>query len=270
MPPKDFMDPAYLHALMHGEIIFKKKGGEADGTVHPKSKFENDLEKEIDTFVDGINFDEDPNHVSFQSPQLKRQKLKLELKEATKLPELFEPVTTAIEVIFSDGPKYLSEDEYNTLVVELVVSTEQLANVGIEETLKKDLQTIAGISDVSIKALEKIAVAKFEEERFVDCQGLFCLLSLLVPGSSEYWFRLGIAAQKNENFELASKAYAVTLNLNPNNIGSRLFAAQCFIQRSLLDDAKTEISQAKETIREGGVDKIWVDLLGAIESTITH
>lgn len=262
------MDPAYLHALMHGEISFKKKNPDSDETGS-KSKFELELEKELDAFVEGLKLDEDPDHPALQSPKFKRQKIKMELKEATKLPELFGPVNNGIDVIFSEGPNYLSEEEYHTLVLDLAMSITHLADIGIQETGQNDLQIIARISDTSIKALEKIAVAKFDEERYADSLGILCLLSILVPGYSEYWFRLGIAAQKTENYNLASKAYSITLDLYPDNIGARLFAAQCFIERSLIDDAKAEISMAKERLKSGGVDKVWLDFLQAIESTMT-
>jgi tetratricopeptide (TPR) repeat protein len=262
------MDPAYLHALMHGEISFKKKPANMDEDASPKNKLEKDLEKEIDTFVNGLEFDEDPSRPSFQSPKLKRQKIKLELNEASKMPDLFDPVNTAIEVIFSEGTKYLSQAEYDTLVVELAVSTEYLANIGTGEA-EKDIQTAAQISNVSIKALEKIAVAKFEEERYPESLGLLCLLSVLVSGNAEYWFRLGIAAQRCENLELASKAYGVASDLNRDNIGARLFAAQCFIDRSLLDEAKKQISEAKDLVKKGPVDQVWLDFLRALENTLT-
>lgn len=263
------MDPAYLHALMHGEISFKKKPAGSSEKTASQSKLEKDLDREIDSFVESLVFEEDPSHQSLESPQIKRQKIKLELKEAAKMPELFNPVNNAIEVIFSEGQNYLSPDDFNTLVVELAVSTDHLSNAGLKETANSDLQTVGKISDTSIKALEGIAIAKFEQERYEDSLSLFCLLSILVPGYSEYWFRMGIAAQRCENLDLATKAYAITLDLDPENIGAMLFAAQCFIEKSLIDDAKAELALAKERLRSGGVDKVWLEFLRAIEATLT-
>jgi tetratricopeptide (TPR) repeat protein len=154
------------------------------------------------------------------------------------------------------------------LQADLAEAATSLANVRVEEAANTNLQTLAHISDESIQSIVRIALAKFSEERHNDCLALFSLLTLLIPANSEYWFRFGIMAQKCENYELASHAYAATLELDPNNIGARLFAAQCFIKRKIIDEAKAEIAAAKKLSEKDGVDQMWRDLLPTIEEML--
>lgn len=252
---------------MRGELTFHKKKSSQEGKAS-KSKFESDLEKEIDDFVDKLEFEEDPAKKSLQDPKLRRQSLKFQLKESTKIPELAQPIEIAEDLIFSEGSRYLSKEAHDALIIDLVLSTKRMEDAGPKETSEIDLETLGGLSDESIKSIEKIAQASFEEERYTECLGLFSLLCILNPNYSEYWLRLGIMAQKCNNIELASKAYAVTLLLDPNNIGARLFAAECFFRRKLREEAKAELAAAKEIIKAGNVDQMWIDLLASTEALI--
>lgn len=257
-------DPLYLQALMHGELPFNKKNSEKLS----KTQFEIDLEREIDAAVDKLDLNGDPNLNALQDPKLKRQSIKFNIKEEAKMPELSQHLNTAMEILFSEGQRYLSKEENEDLIIDLALSTERMGNAGIKETSETDLATLAKISDKSMGNIEKIALAKFDEERFSECLGLFCLLSLLRPGYPEYWLRMGIAAQKCKNMELASKAFTATLQLDPDNLGARLFAAECFFNQKLLEEAKAEIAAAKEIIKKGDANPVWLDYLSNLEVLI--
>lgn len=257
-------DPHYLRAMMHGEIHGKKKQPEKKNA--PKSRLDEELDKEIDAYVDSIELEEDPK--ALQSSKAKRESLRQEIKEAVKLPELSKLLETAIGIIFSEGAKYLSPEENDKLLSNFSQASTRFASMHLSDATDKNLQELVEISDDSMNSMVTIAIAKFKEERFADCLALFSLLSILNPAYSEYWFRMGIAAQKCENYDLASKAYEAASQLDPKLIGSRLFAAECFVERGLTDQAKAEIAAAKKIAEENKVDQMWLDLLPAIESTI--
>lgn len=79
---------------------------------------------------------------------------------------------------------------------------------------------------------------------------------------------MGIAAQKFGNLTLATTTYAAAAELDPQHIGARLFATECYIQRKLISEAKTEFEAAKEVAHNFQVEKMWLDLLPEFEDRL--
>ncbi len=260
------MDHNYLDALMHGELLPNKKSANANSIR--KTKLENDLEKEIDAYVDDFKFEENSDQKTLLDPKAKRERMRREIKEAIKLPELSEQIEKAIGLLTSEGSQKLSQEANQKLISELSAASSHLSNLGLQEAGNQTLQSLTKISDESMNSVAEIAMGKFEEALYGDSQALFSFLSILNPGYSEYWLRLGITAQKSGNSDLASRAYAATLALEPDNLGARLFGAECFIQRGLQDEAKVEVAAAKNIIENTETDKMWKDLLADLESSL--
>lgn len=236
----------------------------------PKRQLDAEIDQEIDQYVDGLEFEENSFQNTIESPKTKKERMKIEIKEAVKLPELSQNLESAIKLLLSEGATYLSEEANATLLSDFsnastFLTDMKLAGIGKGDM---DLQELIKISDESMKSIVVIAIAKFAEEKYADCLSLFTLLTILNPAYSEYWIRLGLAAQKSGNFDLALRAYAATLMLDPNLIEARLFAAECHVERNDLDKAKTELSEAKKIAAQIKVDQQWLDLIPIIESTI--
>jgi hypothetical protein len=230
----------------------------------PKDKLKEDIEQEIDAFVNAYEFEPDP----FQDLKSKRARLKLQIQKTLEMQELSTQLEKAFEILFSEGSKYLENEANEKLLSDLSNSAEKLKDIGVQEAGNSDLQSLIKISDTSIISISEVAFAKFEEKRYADALALFSFLSILDPGSSEFWFRLGIAAQKNGNVGLASRAYAATLAIDPNNFGARLFAAECLAELNRFEEAKAEVAAAKDIVKNIDVEQMWLDLISAIESVM--
>lgn len=189
-------------------------------------------------------------------------------KEEMENSELAELIDTAMQILYSEGDHILSHQANQELLTDLKVSNIWLANTSIDERLNENLQTLAHLSNDSMKAIYEIALAKFNEKHYHDSLSLFSLLSLLNSGEPEIWFRLGIAAQKCDKIELALRAYGAALEIDPYHVGARLFAAECFMKRNLFGEAKKEIAVVKKIIKNQKVDPVWLDLLSALENSV--
>lgn len=258
------MDPNYMRAVMQGEISSKKELSKKKDEIQ-KSKLDIELDKKIDDFVDTYQFEDDPSHRSMQNLNDRRERLKLEIKTVIELPELSQQIDKALGLLFSEGSRYLSKETCEKLMSDLSDVNESFEEIGIQEASNSNLE---GLTPDSMRAITEIALAKFEETRYEDCLALFSFLSMLNPGDSEYWFRMGIAAQKNNNIDLALRAYAATLELDPHNIGARLFSAECFALKNLLDEAKIALASAKDIAKSGKIDQMWLNLIIAVESLV--
>lgn len=187
-----------------------------------------------------------------------------------KINDLALQIKTALKVVFSEGSRYLSEKENDKLISELSKVKKNLDKIGIKDITETMLQPLAKISDESIYSIYQIAQAKFLEEENVECLALFSFLCHLNPDNAENWFRLGVAAQQNENFEMASRAYAAALMIDPKHVGAKIFSAECFAERNLYPEAKKELAAAKKLIKDVKTDQMWVDLLPVVEVTVNQ
>ena len=258
------MDHHHLEAMMRGESSDKKKTPPAA----TKSKVDIELEKEIEAYVDGLELPIDPQGRSLETPQAKKEKMKLELKEAAKLPELSQNLDTAMEILIAEGANYLSTEANQALLSDFSNAATLLADMTLADTTDLSLQELSKFGDESMTSITTVAIAKYAEGKYADSQALFALLAILNPGYDEYWLRLGLAAQKNANFDLASRAYAAAVELNPDLIEARLFAAECLFAGKEFDKAKHEIAEAKKIAERTKVDQQWLDLLPIIEDEI--
>lgn len=258
-------DSNYKYGKTQANPIEKSKDKSNQATL---SQFDLDLDKEIDKYIDSLELEEDPEHKSLKSPEARKESMRIELKEAVKLPELSKDLETAINILFSEGGVYLSKEAYQTLIDDFSNASSIMIHTKLEDSGTDTLQHLAKISDESMKSIVEIAIAKFTEERYNDCFTLFSLLTILNPAYAEYWFRFGLAAQKCEKYELASRAYAAALELDPQLIGARLFGAECLIRRGLFSEAKQEIEIAKQFVAQNKVDQLWIDLIPTIEEII--
>lgn len=258
------MDNFHLQAMMRGEHHEKKKAA----PTAPKSKVDIELEKEIDAYVDGLELPVDPQGRSLNTPERQKEKMKLELKEAVKLPELSQNLDLAMEILINEGANYLSEEANQTLLTDFSNAATLLADMTLADTSNLSLQELSKFGDESMTSIATVAIGKYAEAKYGDCQALFALLSILNPGYDEYWLRLGLAAQKNANFDLAYKAYAAAYELNQDLIEAHLFAAECLLAGKDVEKAKHELDEAKRVAGRIKADQQWLDLIPIIENEI--
>lgn len=257
------MDHAYMAALMHGEISFKAKP-----KAETKIQLYKDMDKQIETYIDHMQFEEDYIINGLLSSRSKREKLKFEMKEAAKLSKLSAQMEAALAFLASDASQYLSSEAFQRLKSDFTEASSKLSDLKIENFMDSDLQNLAAISNETMQSIAEIAIAKFSEEKFADCLSLFVLLSNLNPNNPDYWLRQGIAAQKCNDLELASNSYDAAAELEPDSIGPVLLAAECYIKRNLLDEAKTKLKAAKEIAAKNEVDTSWLDLIPTLDELL--
>lgn len=224
------------------------------------------LEKEIDAYIDSLEIEENPNDLL--GPKAKREKIRHEIKESVRPAELSHLLESAMEILISEGDRYLSLHENEKLLLDFTNATQYFTAIQPTDSQDKPLQEIIQISNDSMQSIVSIALAKYNETHYADSLALFSLLSILNPANQEYWFRLGIAAQECESYPLAIRAYNAALQLDSQMIGPRLFSAECLIALKHFDEAKQQINTAKKIAKETKVDHMWLEMIPSIERMI--
>ena len=93
--------------------------------------------------------------------------------------------------------------------------------------------------------LSTVALAKYDETAYAESLSIYNLLSTLAPDNFDHWFRVGITAQKCENYDLALKAYGITTYFVPERLESRIFSSECYLAQGHMADAEAEYEEAR-------------------------
>lgn len=258
-------DP-YLDALMHGEIIPSKKV--AAIPKQEKSKFDLSIENHINKYIDSLNLEIEYGRNPLTSPAMKRAQLREELKAALKMPEFEKFLSEAFNALLTNHHHYLQPEICNQMGQEFHGIEEEIEKIDFNEPPDENYQTLFKISDAVMDGILTIAKAKYNEQEYALSLAIFTLLTSLNAGNYDYWYRLGITAQKCENYPLALKAYDIALEMSPDLIGALLFSCECHIRLDQKDAAKQRFIKAKEIASNQELDEMWKSLMSKVERAL--
>lgn len=263
------MRDLYLEAMLHGEIPTKRVAITSPKKVE-KTRFEVAIDKNIEQILNCFTFDDGPpGQIQLISPQMKRKKAEDELRESFKNSELDEFIETAMTTLIDEGREYLESATYEEMVADFKAATAELNQLNLDEDLPDDLNKILHISAKTIEAIYKIALAKFEEEKYAPALALFVLLTLLQPEDFDYWYRTGIIAQLCQNYKWAVNAYENAAICHPESIGARLFATECHLALNQRPEAEAEYAEAKKISETISLEENWREIFKYIGTTLS-
>lgn len=259
------MPDPYLEAMMKGEIITAGGIAERHAVPQKKDRFTDALEKKIEEHLDSLQLEE-ISVDALLTPAVRKAKLKRELLEANKFFETESYLTSALNILRT---KWIQGDDDETLkeMEERFSKIADILNTAEIETLSTEsLYTVLGISDDLMSAILEMAIQYFASEEYDNSLAILILLTTLAQDNPNYWLRLGIAAQKTENYQLALKAYDITFELAPNAIGPLLFSVECYLGDGQPEKALEVIEEVKKIALTTEQDLIWLDLLAKVEA----
>lgn len=253
------MPDLYLQALMQGQVL--KKSAKAESLAE-KNRFQIETEKQIDAYIASLPEDEhefSPNQLI--SPEIKRLRLKEELKEEAKLSELSQFVITAFQIIVTEGSSYLSAEESKTLMHDFEQGNEALENIDLSIPQNENFQTLLHLSDSTIESILKIAIAKFNDKQYSSSLSLFILLATLIPENPDYWHRAGVVAQTTENYALATRLYQAAIGIDNTMVSPHVFLVDCYLKQGMPEEADTIYKEAIKICEDTNVDPSWKVML---------
>jgi len=253
------MPDAYLAAMMSGESFRKKDV--ADRPSVRKSKYDKAIEKQINQYIDSLNLEAAYATNRLLPPAAHRAKIMAEMKEAFSLSELDAYFTPSFDLLLSTGRDYLDPDANHEMQKTLSQIPEVIEKIDLDQEYTDSFQKLLGVSDGVMKSIVQIAQAQFEEEKFENCLSLFVVLSILAPENFDYWFRLGIAAQKAQKNDLALRAYRQAIDLNPKLVLALLFSVECYLSMDLSEQAKATLAEANRIAETTEIEGAWRPLL---------
>lgn len=179
------------------------------------------------------------------SSQNLKEKFQYKLKSELEMPVLSNYLIKAISLIKEDSQKYLDQIDDQKLQDAISLAEEKLFELNINDVLDNDLCTLIGIDEQTLEAIQKIALAKYDEQQPLEATSLFTLLSTLKPSQANYWLRVGISAQEANLQEYALRAFVAAIELHPNNFLAHLLVCETLFKLNRREEAKEQLRVAE-------------------------
>lgn len=236
------MPDLHLQAMLRGESA--KKAISSQQTA--PDKFANAIKHFASQYADKKLL-VDPPEDTLTSVSCKRQKLIEEAKELAGCAQVVPHIQLAYEVLVTDS------ELAKAIGADLLQAQMKLDTVDLLQPIPDNLNDLLKLSQQTLDRIFEAGCKKYSESDYLKSLALFVFLSTVCQNNPEYWFRLGIAAQKSDFLELALRAYRNTIQLNFSNALARLFAAECLITLGDVDAAKALCTEAKMHIFDEGL-----------------
>lgn len=253
------MPDAYLEAMMRGELGPGRAQKPPKQT--PKSRFDLEMEKQIEAHLEKHSEDFASGCNNFMTPEMQRAKVKREMLEKAKLPELSAFLSQAFAFLHAEGKRYLESAAYQIMETDFKNARDILNKGDIAEIGSGNLEALLHIAPETRDAIFHVAIATFDEEVYPESLALFVALLTLFPHNGDYWYRAGIVAQKCKNFKLALDLYASAFALFPELTGAQIFSIECYLKEGMKSEARTLCKQ----IGDVPVDSEWSELFTALK-----
>lgn len=256
------MHDPHLYDLLHGET--KARESKTDSSTQKKNKFDLAIENYIDQYIDSLNFEREIHDNPLTTPQAKKTQIRNELNYSLQMPDLENFLNEAFKELFTHHHNYLPPELCRKMEQEFLRIDEKMDKIDVNEVSEKNFQTLFKISHAVMDGILTVGIAKYQEEEYASCLAIFTLLTSLNPGNEDYWYRLGIAAQKCEDYPLALKAYENTLEISPDLLGAHVFSAECHFHLNQKESAQQSFIKAKEIAETQEIEEVWKVLMSKL------
>lgn len=229
----------YLQAMMNGEL-------------RPRKRVIDTLDPEIDRYLEETLKTEPSNQDPFYNNISHKAKLRVEIEETLKFSELSKQIEMALEFLAAQGKI--------SLIPHFSESTP------LDES--KDFQDTLKIDNANMDAIAEIGKQAFTQNLIAESMAIFILLTTLSPSSAIYWYKAGIAAEKQDQYPLAIKFYSTASNLDPELLGPNFFLIDCYLETKKYNEAEVAYQRAKIQIETQNTESSWIDFLSKLEAKI--
>jgi len=233
--------------------------------VASMDKFELAEDKLFDYLIDKGGLLDDPSSSLLLPASQRRAKLKKEMHEAAEQLDLNLDLAPALRILKEEGASYLDAAKFEEMDAQLDKMPTYLDQLDLTQPAKESLCTSLHISDSTLKSINKVGVAKYDEGNLEGSLSIFGLLATLDHDNENSLYRVGIAAAQLEKWDIALKAFTNAIKLSPEFLGARVFSAECHVRLGQINEAKEDIKEAKRLIEISKPDPIWVEVLTSIE-----
>lgn len=232
-------------------------------------KYEKAIDALSEKYVEST-IEEPSSKPGLLSPEARKNKLKQEFKNSVRMDEHEKYLADSISILMSDGKRHLKQEEWDNLLKELQKAKKKINKLSYKDTLPETLYPTLGITDSGMKSIDTVARLKYRYKEYDSAIALHVLLTTLNAEEPLYWYHLGIAFQDAEMYDKAIKAYSICHIMDPENIATYIFSAECYLKQDNIKYARLEYEEAVKLVDLLDNKGPWKKHLKYIEQTIEN
>lgn len=252
-----------LYDLMHGNTSNKK------GQASSSDRFELAIKERVKKHVEQLISEGAVASNKLVPEGLKQELAEQEVLNSVDLTEFNNHLALAISILMKESNHYLNRIDCAHLIQELERINKNISELELSSLNDEVLYTAISMTHQGLSSILDIAIAKCNEGLLPESLALFALLTTLDSTEPNYWYRLGLVAQRTESYDLAARAYAAVGSMSPEFIGAPIFATECWLKMNQREMALTELAKAK-TILKTNPSKEWLQYVIDLESLLSH
>lgn len=258
-------------------MLFDLMNGRGPKNLNSKGKADSpDKKSDSDIDFDEIVKDEVDRLLAMEdsSNQLlpleaRRAKIEQEIRAGANSTESQKSMTLADRIMRNEGLNYLEKTEHDALLGKLDELSQKVHDLDIKEVTEDQLTAALAIPEKEQALILKIAIEKYKQGLFEDSLALLTYLTTVAADDPDYWYRLGLVAQKTGKIPLAVDALNNVTDLSPEFVGAHLYLAECYLSQKMNDEAHSEFNTARSILESSGKED-WHEQLNELESLLTQ
>ncbi|HEV8052274.1 MAG TPA: tetratricopeptide repeat protein [Parachlamydiaceae bacterium] len=202
------------------------------------------------------------------SPEVRRTKIEHEVREKAQHSEFRHYLAMADKIMRNEGSNYLEKSDYDGLLNQLNEISQNVHDLDLKEVTEESLQAALAMQEEHQASILKIGIEKYKQGLLEESIAIFTYLTTVAATELDYWYRLGLVAQKAEKYALAIEALNAVSDLDPDFVGSYLYRAECYLHQKMDHEAQADIDKAKIILKTTNEEEKWHAHLLEIEELV--
>lgn len=246
-------------------IELMNKSASAKPTSKFELAFENSIKTQVDTLVEKAQYSEN----KLLSPELRRAKIEQEVRKEVQDSDSSNQIRLAVKILLDEGSQFLEKEQYAHLSDNIINICLKLNDLNLSQPDVNQLQEAMTLPEANGQSILEMAINKYNMGLIDESLAIFAFLTTVNPNEPDYWFRLGLTAEKCEKYPLALNALNTASELAPEFVGSHVYAVYCHLKMKAKDEAVAELTTAKEIADHTSVDNEWKAHIRHLEYLLT-
>lgn len=243
-----------------------KSNASKSSALLEKNQFDHVLDDLIKAEVEALMKDKDPACFHLTSPEIVKYQVEAEVRKTYALDDFGNYIEKAVKIFKEEGNLYLTSSEYEQLIEQLDQISKRLQT--FNDFKEEKFAEALTISDEVKSFIMHLAIEKMKEMLFLDSLSIFAFLTTIDNQNPNYYYHLGLAAEKCELYELALKSYSAVSDLAPDFIESRIFKTEIYNHLSQKEEGMVELAALKEILKLSPESEKWETYVTGLDNLL--
>lgn len=243
------------------------------------------FDEQIDSMIDSFVSEQDFKAVEtpLKSEKQHQIELKNRLKEDLCYAKLSKQIFNAINLINQYVTEKFDREKAELLMAQIGNSFDQFSvnqekyTTGTNEDkallnakgAEMKPWVLFGLDDNIVIMVYDVVLQCFKKNDIQGAKDILTILLMYAPSVSSFWNAMGYTLQLEHHYEDALNQYAISEEVDPDNVETKFYIARCYLAQHRTNEAKHKIDEIRhavehsddlKTIWSGHIEKLQMDI----------